>query len=438
MYEILSGDPRALKIYPVFDYREEEYRLMKYCVFDEIGDETIILNLLNRKMVSITTKENTDETKKYLINNGFLVPVNFDEYEFYLSFKKIFKRVLKGNNIHNFTIFTTTVCNAKCYYCFEDKNYNSTMTLETANQVAEFISDNARGDVAYIRWFGGEPLLNIKVIDAVSEHLKELNVDFRSSIITNATLFDEAMIEKAATKWNVDMVQVTMDGTKEVHDGIKMITSDAIVSAFEATVKNVHRLLDKEIDVQIRLNLSERNHNNLLNLVEYINKEFVNKQHLSVCCKALFEKQNGNDCIRNDNDERTLRTTQYKINERMFELGLYKKVLPQQFKTSNCAAAIGDVITVLPNGDIGLCEHNLNESIGSVYDGIVNKATINRYREEMHTIAECKECPVFPICNRPKVCDAASMYCSKEKKMVMIQEIKMEMRNVRTKNEIKI
>lgn len=442
MYELLTGDQRILKILPSFIFRDTEYRIMDYCLSEIVGDETIMFNLLNRKMVLIEENEEYESMNKYLIENGFLVPRDFDEYNLFLNLKKMLKKVSKitSKGIHNFTIFTTTACNARCYYCFEKNTPVITMSKKIAEQVADFIFNNVPSDeIAYIRWFGGEPLLNCEIIDNITNRLQTLGVKFKSSIITNATLFSKEIIEKSVVKWNVDTVQVTLDGTKDVHDKIKSISNSVIYSAFDRTITNIHCLLDKGINVQIRLNLSENNKNNLLTLIDYIDKEFVDKQNLSIYCKSLFEKVQGKDCTRKLDEECALRNTQYKINEKIFNLGLYKKRISDELKSSICAAATGDVVTILPNGNIGLCEHNeLSECIGNVYDGIITGDNIKKYSEEIPIRRQCKKCPVLPECNRQMVCDAVVNYCAKEKQNVMIQEVKMQMRNVRKNNETKI
>lgn len=442
MYELLTGDQRIIKILPSFIFHDTEYRLMDYCLSEVVEDKTIMFNLLNRKMVLIEENEVNENINKYLIENGFLVPQDFDEYNLFLNLKKILKKASKitFKGIHNFTIFTTTACNARCYYCFENNTPVITMSRRTAKQVADFIFNNLPNDeVAYIRWFGGEPLLNCEIIDDISNRLQTLGIKFKSSIITNATLFSKEIIKKAVSKWNVDTVQVTLDGTKNIHDKIKSISNSVIYSAFDRTMTNIHCLLDKGIHVQIRLNLSENNKDNLLTLIDYIDKEFVDKQNLSMNCKTLFEKVQGEYRTRKLDEEYDIRITQYKINEKIFNLGFYKKCISDELKSSICAAATGDVVTILPNGNIGLCEHNgLSECIGNVYDGITTEDSIKNYSEEIPIRLQCKKCPVLPECNRQMACDAVVDYCTKEKQNVMIQEIKMQMKNVRKNNETKI
>lgn len=443
MYELLSGDKRIQKILPPRVADNCKYRMMNYCVSEDLGDEVLLFNLITRQLIAIKKSEkDSNALNKYLIENGFLVPIEFDEYKLYLNLKKTLKRIMSVTRkcIHNFTIFTTTACNAKCYYCFEKKNSIISMNLETANKAADFIFNNVgRNEIANIRWFGGEPLLNEKAINIITEQLRIRGVHFQSSIITNATLFNKKIIQEATSKWNIDFVQVTLDGTKDVHDEIKLISNSNIQSAFDATITNIHHLLNKNIDVQIRLNLSESNKENLFELIDYIDKEFDNKEHLSIYCKTLFEKANGEFYFRKKEDECALRNTQYEINKMIFNLGLYKKLISTILKSSNCAAAIGDVVTILPDGNIGLCEHKgFDENIGNIYQGNAINTSLKIYDEEIPIRVQCKECPVLTECNRQSVCDAVVDYCLKEKQNVMIQEIKMQMRNERKKYEVKV
>ena len=61
-----------------------------------------------------------------------------------------------------YRILTTTACNARCSYCYENGAVLSTMDPDTAEKTAELIIRNYQTQPTDIvlEWFGGEPLLN--------------------------------------------------------------------------------------------------------------------------------------------------------------------------------------------------------------------------------------------------------------------------------------
>ncbi|MFR2168114.1 MAG: radical SAM protein [Coprococcus sp.] len=68
----------------------------------------------------------------------------------------------------NITIYPTQACNARCFYCFEQKEQKYWMTEETADEVVDYITRTLSVDNELVfRWFGGEPLLGEKIIDRI-------------------------------------------------------------------------------------------------------------------------------------------------------------------------------------------------------------------------------------------------------------------------------
>ena len=77
------------------------------------------------------------------------------------------------------------------------------MNEKTANDVADYIINASKGNSDIkLRWFGGEPLYNAKIIDIICRKLKNCNVSYTSEIISNGYLFDDENVFKAASLWN--------------------------------------------------------------------------------------------------------------------------------------------------------------------------------------------------------------------------------------------
>ena len=118
-----------------------------------------------------------------LIKKWFLVPVNYNEKKLSDQICALAKAVTLKPGINSCNIFTTTACNARCFYCFEAGAKKRTMTGETAISVADYIIDNCIDNKITLQWFGGEPLCNHKVIDIICNKLKEKNIVIIVAII---------------------------------------------------------------------------------------------------------------------------------------------------------------------------------------------------------------------------------------------------------------
>lgn len=145
------------------------------------------------------------------------------------------------------SFLVTEDCNLACKYCFEKHN-NKTMTKETAEKALEFLAENAvkeKQQDFHAMIFGGEPLLNIQLIDDIfhkGEALaKEKGLTFTSSIITNGTIMNDEIYE--VLKWHKKnshlTIQLSVDGNKETHDEYRVTKSGK--GSFDLVAKNISK-----------------------------------------------------------------------------------------------------------------------------------------------------------------------------------------------------
>lgn len=199
--------------------RGQKRRLIKFCAIYDSDLGRAIYNPMTRSLVLMSNKEfegifNGDESEyiDFLIRSYTIVTEDFDDVAAMQRLRKHYEipldnKYLQGHNIDEYTILTTTHCNANCFYCYEKGRGRIHMTEETAEKIGEFIIDHAPFDRAVqLRWFGGEPLYNAKVIDIIINKIKEVGMQYTSSITSNASLFNDSMIEKAVNLWKLQHV----------------------------------------------------------------------------------------------------------------------------------------------------------------------------------------------------------------------------------------
>lgn len=127
----------------------------------------------------------------------------------------------------NGTFLITEKCNLSCTYCFERDKKPINMTEEVAKKGIDLLYENAQKqnrELVNVLLFGGEPLLNPKLIEALFIYglrkEKETGIKFTSDIITNGTIMNDYiywLFMEYKDKVNLSC-QLSVDGIKEVHD----------------------------------------------------------------------------------------------------------------------------------------------------------------------------------------------------------------------------
>ena len=86
------------------------------------------------------------------------------------------------------------------------------MKPDLALKICQYIEDNYI-EVEEISFFGGEPLLNIDVIEIICKYFSCKDIKF--SMVTNLTLLDEKVIN-LINKYNI-MITGSLDGPKDIN-----------------------------------------------------------------------------------------------------------------------------------------------------------------------------------------------------------------------------
>ena len=139
-------------------------------------------------------------------------------------------------------------CNLRCKYCFGDGGSygqeRAVMTPEVGKRAIDFLIESC-GPRKHceVDFFGGEPLMNMKTVKAVTEYArqreKETGKKFKLTMTTNGMLLNDENI-----KWLNDndfSLVLSLDGRKEVNDAMRPDagghgTYDRIVKHFKKCI----------------------------------------------------------------------------------------------------------------------------------------------------------------------------------------------------------
>lgn len=383
-----------------------QYRLMTFVIQLPISEGTLFYHTMTKSLVLLTNHEtclfvNNPLSVPELIALWFAVPIDYDDHLLSRQFTHIAKMLeepIKG--ITNYTIFTTTDCNARCFYCFEKGRSRIPMSEETARKTAKYIIKHCLGQRVSLSWFGGEPLYNKSVIDTICSILRDAGIVYKSTMISNAYLMDSDTIQKACSLWNLKSILITLDGTEKVYNRCKAyIYREG--SAFLRVIDNIRSLLEAGIKVSIRLNIDLHNADDLFLLAEQLRNEFSSFTDVSVFSYPLYGNCMEKAAVNNDIQRRYIFEKQKQLSTLLQKYGLAKpKELPMTQKSNNCMADNDRCITILPDGHIGKCNQFSDDNfIGHIDQEEFDQQLIHDFKTlRKDELEVCNHCVSYPDC----------------------------------------
>jgi len=421
---------------------ETEYRFLKYIQKLSFEDGLLLYNVLTGELLFLDKQEENliipnNEVYNYLVKNWFLVPADFDDLKFIKQVEDTvmgIKRIYTASKIKTFTILPTTDCNARCFYCFELGCKHIYMDEKTAHDVAKYIIKNKADGKILIRWFGGEPLCNTKVIDIICSDLKENNVEFFSTMVSNSYLFDEDLIKHAKEHWNLKMVQVTLDGTEDVYNKIKNYIYKDVSSPFRRVLNNIQSLLEADIVAKIRMNMDKHNSEDLFTLTYELLDRFAEYENFWIYPHTLYE--NSCDSVKQQTVDDIISLEKkcnqlYDVIKQHNKQKKNTKLVITDRKLSKCMADSDTSILILPGGNLGKCEHHTDDRfIGSIYSDKIDFDILNSFKERVLVWDECLNCELRPMCYHLNECSNRDKLCYDDKKRRKIDGLKEEMLTV--------
>lgn len=353
--------------------------------------ESFLPEISNNQMITQT-----------LLKQGFLVPVACDEFQKLLVERKEAIFGMSSVQLH-YDIAPTLRCQAKCFYCFENKaEKTSPMTQQTADSMIAYIESQMKKyntRKLHVTYFGGEPTLEHERIVYIGKKLKHFcqteGIKFSSKIISNGILLD-AEKTRELIKWtNLRDAQITLDGLRDTYAKVKRI------DAFDMVVKNIRDICNL-IKVVIRLNVSKNNCSEIRLLIEYLLDQLNLDGHVKI---YLAKIENTDGC--NFVPSSCMEDTKYMD----YRLQLYKD-LAQRYKSIHlddlvpkvrhnfCGLERVNSSVIAPTGLLYKCEKALGlngKEIGNVWDGKYYNSEELRFYNELPQKCQAS-CPLLPVC----------------------------------------
>lgn len=398
-------------------------------VFNALTDSYVFVNddeakfLKTREFISSGIFES--ERIKRFQDAGILVKDDFNELAY---LKHIYSKEMHESDVFDLTILPTLDCNVRCWYCFENKNVGSRITPSVKGNILLFIQ-NIIKDRPYIKeisidLFGGEPLLHYEedlddFLHQIKNVVEGLGKKATFLFITNGLRLTEEVMDRI--KDLSPQFQISIDGYKERHDKIKVLSKHADISTYDLVIHNLKNVCKCDhVHVILRLNYDEQTLKNVGKILSdikdidrsklsiHFERVWQTKKHIAITNEALIDAW------------------------KLFVSHGFQVTYLKFFHTpSSCMSSKQDQVAISYDGKIFKCtgcdfarteeDGNLMSDGNIVWKG--NKAE-ERIQIQTYNHPECLQCKLLPLCWGP-CCQKHLL--KKEKVMETCQLKSMEM-----------
>lgn len=209
-------------------------------------------------MKNLIAVKSGDKTIYFPVNMPMSVS---DEYSSELDTEYCPPQSLHSNYDEGYCIYLTDKCNLRCVYCFEQFEHDSSNLKSHTNVTPEdfvtYLKKRSKKKY-FIRFFGGEPLLNKKgffsYLYALEEYSKQMGVEFIYTLFTNGTLLDEDTLE-ILKRLNI-VVYISFDGSELLQnrnrDNSYSLVKDSISKLANAHIRTIGYIV-YSLDTNIHL-----------------------------------------------------------------------------------------------------------------------------------------------------------------------------------------
>ena len=175
-----------------------------------------------------------------------------EKRSFMIPEKDEFKELVKGS-CEQIILELTEVCNLRCGYCIYNDHHpefrgfsNTNMSFDIAKKSIDYVLRDYKRDKFSLTFYGGEPLVNFKVMSQCINYTKNKypNIRLHIAFTTNLTLLTEEMVEyfNGLEQDSID-IMCSLDGPQNLHDKYRRYINDK--GSFEDAIKGLNLLLSK-------------------------------------------------------------------------------------------------------------------------------------------------------------------------------------------------
>lgn len=322
-----------------------------------------------------------------------------------------------GRLLIGLQLVVSNFCNFNCKYCFlneehklrdnSENNAPSDMKFDVAEKAINFMIDNIKkngNQILSIEFFGGEPLMNWKLIKEVMNYYgngEKSGIDIEYTITTNGSLITNEIVDYLE-KYNVHtIISYDSPNSRERMTKNKKDLNEVLVPVFD---KMLHRNIVKSFNSVIsKYTLENYDYKGLIDIAKKYDIQNIGLI-LDLDVDLLGENINLDDIVD------IILKTYYEGKEKgIYVTGYWAKMFLQinnqedlfYEKGYKACPAVGCKISVEPSGDIFACKC-CPTKIGEIESAqsMLNNGEYREYLDKAYTNSDtCYKCELEGFCS---------------------------------------
>lgn len=329
------------------------------------------------------------ELKQEVIDCGFIVPDDLEEYQRVLCAKE--EIMVRGYDTPIIDISPTTACNARCSYCFQKGCKYESMTDDTVEQTIRFVESVLEGENSVlIEWFGGEPMLMWDTIVHMSRELIAFcdanGKSYDAMMTTNGSMLRPHLDELKDLR--ITTLRLPIDGPGKVYEERKAYVSNGCT--YDELIDTAVEALKRGIEVFFRLNADKDNSEDIKKVSDRLS-EIDSSYNYHIDVTPITGKKNGHRLL---TTPELSEIQQYHVHRKG------ERTEPELLEHPLCPALSKKNIAIGPDGLVFKCVKCMGakgQEIGDVWDGFYYNSAY--YFWKSCTPPDmCRECEAFPVC----------------------------------------
>lgn len=291
------------------------------------------------------------------------------------------------------------------------------MSQEIADKALDYIFKTYNTDIIGLNFIGGEPLLNIDIIDYICEEFLQRACATHSpwvtnchfAFISNGLLARTKKVEQFLEKYQDFLAfTITIDGPKEVHDACRL--DNAGRGTFEQAYNNWRYLKNKFpqcVDLETKATISPNNLEQINKIIDFFIEAGFKTVHINPIQEHKWNLEEAKKYFQQ------LIVIADKIHKAKSDIQIdlfnKKKYVKMNIEDNQnyCGGLSRNSITIDPNGKLFTCTRFTSSSldaplsIGNIYEGITNQNLLEimgQVTRRSQSTDKCFYCPIGQGC----------------------------------------
>jgi uncharacterized protein len=357
-------------------------------------------------IIAATPLDELNPTVQALEKGGYIVRGHVDELDYverqYHQHRYDPRRMI-------LTIAPTMACNFGCDYCFQGTEKNSaTMTSSVQDAIVALLQRvTPKINYFHVAWYGGEPLVRLKVIESLSDrfiaHCDRHKIKYDAMVVTNGYKLTPEVARSLYVR-RVKGIQVTLDGPPAYHDQRRVLLSGGVT--FDRIISNLKAWIDDvPLHVNIRVNIDSRNGGHIHDLIDYLVEAGLSgRKNLKIYFAPVEAITSACHTVASVTMTKSgYSQLEAELNRHAFEANLSSLPYPPRFRGS-CAAVRPKGFVVLPDGEMHKCWDTVSwpdKRVGTIFDlDALNtdQQVLNWLHWSPFDNDTCRDCTLLPVC----------------------------------------